>query len=567
MTIRNPLSQRPLVVRPGQVSVRTTFQVAGCLTRREGAGVADPSAHVRALVADWIQHRCGLSHRAHILEAEAFEDEDAGAESRLECVGVPEEGRWALRHTSALGPDGDEPEVPGRFWVTEIALTAMPDGAQFGVRVLCSSSLATEAPIGLRRPQIVSALASELVMREADTIDGRPIRMQCEKDIDRLFRLVSSAERGLPVYLLTEPDRTKLRMPTGTFLLDAEGLAARVLGVAYVVTMPRQLGFRWTDLVGKPWSAFLGAVRTYRPGVDFDQDDPRDHPLALAEWILRYRYKGLTMDEAYAEFLVDQAHEHSASRWVNWGSCLFYVDARNRRAERGRMTAREDKQWRAVYEEEIAALKAKIDQVGAERDDAIEVAETAERERDQARRENFNLRAQLDALRRAVGSAAADRAATVSAAPSSYADVPGWVEANLTGRLSLHPRAVNQGLKDAEFENVKLVCDVLRLLADDYRDMRLGVEGAKSRFDQAIERMNLRMSGSISKERAGEQGDTYFVRLGGPGAPRRFLDTHIRTNSATRDPKRCLAVYFYWDEDNREVVVGWLPGHLANRLT
>lgn len=231
------------------------------------------------------------------------------------------------------------------------------------------------------------------------------------------------------------------------------------------------------------------------------------------------------------------------------------------------MTAREDKQWRAVYEEEIAALKAKIDQVGAERDDAIEAAETAERERNQARRENFNLRAQLDALRRAVGSAAADQATTANAAPSSYADVPGWVEANLTGRLSLHPRAVNHGLKEAEFENVKLVCDVLRLLADDYRDMRLGVEGAKLRFDQAIEQMNLRISGSISKERAGEQGETYFVRAGGSGAPKRFLDMHIRTNSTTRDPKRCLAVYFYWDEDNREVVVGWLPGHLTNRMT
>jgi hypothetical protein len=35
----------------------------------------------------------------------------------------------------------------------------------------------------------------------------------------------------------------------------------------------------------------------------------------------------------------------------------------------------------------------------------------------------------------------------------------------------------------------------------------------------------------------------------------------------TRDPKRRLEIYYFWDDDPQQVMVGWLPGHLVNRLT
>lgn len=61
-----------------------------------------------------------------------------------------------------------------------------------------------------------------------------------------------------------------------------------------------------------------------------------------------------------------------------------------------------------------------------------------------------------------------------------------------------------------------------------------------------------------------EQGDAYFVRWPYSDSPRCFLGMHLRNTGNTRDPARCLAIYFFWDPDTLQVVVGWLPSHLPN---
>ena len=97
--------------------------------------------------------------------------------------------------------------------------------------------------------------------------------------------------------------------------------------------------------------------------------------------------------------------------------------------------------------------------------------------------------------------------------------------------------------------------------------MRIGHPEAKDTFERQLGEMNLRCDGSITRERAGEEGETYFVRYPFPSSARCFLDLHIRTRGNTRAPKRCLAVYFFLDDDTQQVVVGWLPSHLSNRIT
>jgi hypothetical protein len=50
------------------------------------------------------------------------------------------------------------------------------------------------------------------------------------------------------------------------------------------------------------------------------------------------------------------------------------------------------------------------------------------------------------------------------------------------------------------------------------------------------------------------------------GAQSPFLDLHLRKGS-TKDDQYCLAIDFFWDDQEQQVVVGWLPGHLDNRMT
>ena len=41
-----------------------------------------------------------------------------------------------------------------------------------------------------------------------------------------------------------------------------------------------------------------------------------------------------------------------------------------------------------------------------------------------------------------------------------------------------------------------------------------------------------------------------------------MLERHLKNNSGTRGPRRCLRIYFAWDEDTARVVIGHPPGHM-----
>ena len=85
-------------------------------------------------------------------------------------------------------------------------------------------------------------------------------------------------------------------------------------------------------------------------------------------------------------------------------------------------------------------------------------------------------------------------------------------------------------------------------------------------FEAGTRDLGLRIGRSIARQRAGEQGSTYFVRWPAGGEDEEFLEWHLRKGSGM-DPRHCLAIYFFWDEPGQQVVVGWLPGHLENRMT
>jgi regulator of replication initiation timing len=368
------------------------------------------------------------------------------------------------------------------------------------------------------------------------------------------------------VYLLTAVDRKQPRINSNEFLLNHERLAKQCLGMAHVVTMPWELGYKWTELVGKEWSVFLGAVRTYRPGLDFETDTPFDHPRALPDRILGFVYGNRKSEDGFEDFLIDQSREHAATHAPDWAPCLSFADARTRRAEQSRRAATDESDWKALYEEEIESLREKIKQVEAEAEGYNNESMVAMRERNQAISENNQLRRHLDGLRAALEAKNEEPVDASITLPESYEDLPDWVDAHLTGRVVLHSRA-RRSLKNPEFQDVEQVSRALLLLANEYRNMKLGVGGGKGACDEKLAALGLRLDGSISKEAAGEFGDTYFVRWPFESSQKRFIDLHLRSGGNTRDPERCLAIYFFWDDETRQVVVCSLPGHLPNRLT
>lgn len=148
--------------------------------------------------------------------------------------------------------------------------------------------------------------------------------------------------------------------------------------------------------------------------------------------------------------------------------------------------------------------------------------------------------------------------------PDNFDDLERWSEEHLSGgKVRLLRRAI-RAAKKSPFENPGLAYRALSILRDRYVPMR--IEGGKARKDEynkALRAANLTEAATFAGTRSGEYGDTYFVNHGGR---KRELDRHLKGGNS-RDPRYGFRLYFFWDDDDREVVVGSLPNHLTTRIS
>ena len=82
-------------------------------------------------------------------------------------------------------------------------------------------------------------------------------------------------------------------------------------------------------------------------------------------------------------------------------------------------------------------------------------------------------------------------------------------------------------------------------------------------YEQCCQKLGLEEGPSFAGPGWGQYEDEYVVSFGGR---RRRLDRHLK-NGNSRSPKHCLRVYFFWDYDDEQVVIGWLPSHLTTNVT
>ncbi len=92
--------------------------------------------------------------------------------------------------------------------------------------------------------------------------------------------------------------------------VEVDRIHTRILGSAHVVVITDPASFSLSDRVGKEFSVFRGAVRTYRPGFDIALDEPFRHPLALPDRILAWPVGGR---ESYERLLIGQTLARAAA--------------------------------------------------------------------------------------------------------------------------------------------------------------------------------------------------------------------------------------------------------------
>ena len=445
-TLHDSLAEQlaPVAVRlRGSYSVVRPVSQVTLELRREHS--ADVFVIARDAVINWVRLRAGRPLPPQASKGEAFELEDVGSQ-RTAAVSIDQPRYWAVRL------DDSDKEVAQRSWVTEVGIAERTDNTVvLGVRLLCVTR-GEDSPFKPSIPRFVRTIIERCanVFLEGRKLDLVPWPIQSEEDVETLVALIENQSRRLDVIVCALPEGSE---DPATATVDVCQLHMGTLGAAHVAVITGPASFHLSDRVGKEFSVFRGAVRTYRSGFNIAQDEPFRHPLSLSNRIIEWPGGGRA---TYEHFLIGQTLMRSAS-------------------------------------------------------------------------------GQLES----------------------------WCHDYLSGAVEVHNRAI-QGAKKSRFEDYTLIYKALLLLRDAYVPMkRDGGLDKKVIFDDECKKLGLSDEPTFTGVRWGEEGDTYLVRYAGR---RCLLDRHLKKGTS-KDERYCFRLYFFWDDESEQVVVGWLPSHLDTRIT
>lgn len=508
-------------------------EILRVVTEIEGDDGAAAVDQARREVLAWAQKRCGRLPEG-AWNGRAFDHMIGGRTALGVRIEQSDSDIWALR--------SDEPDtnVAGRTWTTEVVIRRLADRpARLSLRLLLSSP-EDEPAIEPAVPGLLREIGDRCgLSSDGVRVTVQPWRVDTDDELAALIELLASPARRLPVVIASGDERAD---DPSAPLLDVEILAKAMVGLAHVVVLPAPFTYRLSDEFGKVRSVFHGAARLFLPGFGADAD-PYEHPLILGDRLGQ---------EPTAELaaLRRRIARESLRRARLGHDVLTFAEVRSAALEREReindaAPVAERRQLEAALKQ-VEALTIERDDLKKRADENFDLAQeeeqratTAEAQLAHAREYIRDLEAQLAAI----GQRPDDDALRL---PASWNEVADWCDRNLIGRLALAP-AARKGLKKAPFNDVRLAMRCLRWLAGACRDRRL--QGGGSLANIAIEP-------GIENAPCGADTFRFFFQ----GRPLE-ADWHVKNGGNTRDPARCLRIYYAWDEATQQIVVAEMPAH------
>lgn len=497
-------------------------------------------------VLDWARGKWPGLIPPHAYEGKAFEHDQAGL--RIAATSNIDSTIWAFR-SEHLGNDRNE----SRTWVTEALVADLGPTDAFGVRNSCSTLSGEEVPASSPR------FLRDFIAHHSLIDGGVPVSavsnfVEDMNSFTRFMALLLSPDRLLPIVVLTQ-------LPHSTdYALDPAKLAKDTQGLAHVFCLPPAMTFGLSDQVGKTLSVFYGAVRTYYPRFSVESD-PRQHHLVFPQRIAEWNDEAGTGPVAFEQFLSRQLHSYSVGSPAKIEQLPSYFSIRRALLDKPNKTT----------DEEIQSLRIEVEEARTKEQEWQVIADDRDAEARANEEENRGLRAQNLALANDLKELRKARGETSIPIPRDYAELPRWVNSYFADRLFLHPRAV-RAIKDAAFENISLVYEALKLLADAYWPMRANQEqeqrqALSSNWEEGVRHLRLEYnSHSIAQNRLGEFREAYTINYRIGQSSRQVLGPHLKFGS-TKDDRYCMRIYFLWDDDRQLVVIGHLPSHLETRAT
>ena len=459
-----------------------------------------------------------------------------------------------------------------RFWITEAEVMNLNGELVLGIKNSYTSTEPDNSLTAFGIPVFLRKLQLNCVLMDGCGKTGKLHKIVSERELEGLFDLIADSSRTLPVIVIAQDNRIiKDNMDffedKEGYLIDGEKLAKKLELRAHVFYLPIEFQEEWTSIIGMEWSVFNGAIRTYNPNASFNDAEYYGHPYTLPNRILAMDYatkdgKIYVGGQAFRHILVHRIEEDNARRRIEWNEIghKFYFNKSMELYKEAKVRSGIDDERKDYYEE----LDIENDQLREENIDLSNKINIAESEVEQMRKEvqkyvsiNYVNQIRIRDLVKQIQEIKGERAEIEY--PTEYSQIPQWVEDHFCGKIELSNRALRT-LKEAVYCDIELVGKALELLATEYFDLKLGM-GDKRAYDTKLKELYLKDELAISDVSAGEQGEEYYIMYNGH---RKKFNKHLMKGDG-RDPRKCLRIYYFWDDETNMVVIGSLPYHLNIR--
>lgn len=547
--IREQLTPIAAKLREGRSIIRPVSQVT---LRLKPVSGQDRFAATVDDILRWINRRAGRALPPSAWQRQSFELSDIGAQ-RTAGIALEEPKYWAARLDDA------DKTIPLRTWVTEIGVGIDPSGdTLFGARLVCTTRGLDEA-----FERSVPGFVRAIISSGPAALDGillrkEPRLLSSPEDVADLVTLLEDPKRQSDVIVFALPEGST--DPTDA-AASAKEVHSKLLGVAHVFVITAQASFVLTDSVGRELSVFRQAVRTYRPGFRAWIDQPTNHPFALPNRIASWDESGAV---SFERWMISQSLASSVNGTQREDRLPAFNTVRQiaAQAEHTKLKSAggSDSELVKLYEQDNEQLRSELKEQKEQYDGLLT---TADVEREAAVNAANAAKAQaLDRLHRIriLESRLSQVAAPLNTPiPETLDNFEEWCGEYLVGAVEIANRAY-QGIRKSEFHDPGFIYQALLVLRDHYVPMRVDATlGRREAYAQALEQLQLEES--ATGDGVKYAADLYSVQYGGM---RRPLDRHLK-GSDSRDRRFGFRLYFFWDEDEQVVVVGWLPSHLDNR--
>lgn len=451
--------------------------------------------------------------------------------------------------------------------IQELALTKTKNGLEFGLQVV--GEYIPGQPVADFQPELIFRMADRLgLAMPRGLLDGMPICIDDDSQIDTFYDLVTDPERRFPIVVISEINtftrRGNFNIPR--FLLNAHDLGRHLRGFAFVVQLAFDPAREWGQRMGRGFAVYDGAVRTFYPKRNFIQSSYKDHPGIFKDQIPSYHFKNQQGTKAYFAYLTSAIRKYTATAPIPWDMMYFLPQARQLKEEIDCFAATLPKAVSSRNTKHVIQLQDDLKSIRLELRQKTNLLTELHTQLSDRDKEISELHSQIEYLNLLLAqSASLQKSKQILPAKTeptvTYGNIAELCRLQYAEKLLLLQRA-EHSLSKAQFEFPHLVFQALGILANEYRDWRLG-KISQGDFKDKCSKFGITLS-TIRRKHNCRAADPFVVNYP-PGSQKTQWLQYQLCKGNSKESRYCMRIYFFWSEQDKLVVIGDLPQQLDRK--